>query len=102
MPHGGGDPQKLADDNPAVTDFRDCLAKSKGMLGILLWQMGKPTEAEAECRTALAICQKLADDSPAVTYFCDGLANALNSLGGVVCRSAGWPRPRASTNGRSA
>jgi tetratricopeptide (TPR) repeat protein len=48
-----------------------------------MWQMGKPTAAEAECRTELAMLQKLADDNPAVTLFRDRLAYALNNLGDV-------------------
>ena len=59
--------QKLADDNPAVTEFRSSLAWSHHALGNLLSNTGKPAEAEAEYRKALAIRQKLADDNPAVT-----------------------------------
>ena len=47
--------QKLADDNPAVTDFRSSLACSHRNLGDLLSKTGKPAEAEAEFRKALAI-----------------------------------------------
>ena len=61
--------QKLADDNPAVTEFRSGLAHSHNNLGILLCETGKPAEAEAEYRKALAIYRKLADDNPAVTDF---------------------------------
>ena len=43
--------QKLADDNPAVSEFRSGLADSHINLGILLSETGKPTEAEAEYRT---------------------------------------------------
>ena len=47
--------QKLADDNPAVTEFRSGLAESHGCLGALLSKTGKPAEAEAEFRKAVAI-----------------------------------------------
>ena len=47
--------QKLADDNPAVTEFRSRLADSHNNLGWLLSNTGKPAEAEAEYRKALAI-----------------------------------------------
>ena len=66
--------QKLADDNPAVTDFRSRLADSHINLGILLSETGKPAEAEAEYRKALAIRQKLADDNPSVIDFRGGLS----------------------------
>ena len=45
------------------------LADTVHRIGNLLWQTGKPTEAEAEFRRALAIRQKLAADNPAVTEF---------------------------------
>ena len=66
--------QKLADDNPAVTEFRSSLAASHNNLGMRAVGSGKPSEAEAEYRTALAIQQKLADDNPAVTDFRSDLA----------------------------
>jgi len=47
--------QKLADDNPAVIVFRMALAYSKSNLSSALSNMGKLTEAEAECRAAVTI-----------------------------------------------
>ena len=44
--------QKLADDNPAVTEFRSSLALSHNNFGLLLLNTGKPAEAEAEYRKA--------------------------------------------------
>ena len=73
--------QKLADDNPAVTEFRSSLALSHNNLGILLASTGKSSEAEAEYRKALALQQKLADDNPAVTEFRSRLAISHNNLG---------------------
>ena len=70
--------QKLAEDNPAVTEFRSGLAHSHHEPRPSCWrQTGRPAEAEAEFRTALAIYQKLADDNPAVTEFRSGLALCL-------------------------
>ena len=54
---------------------------SHNNLGILLSSTGKPSEAEAEYRKALAIQQKLADDNPAVTEFRSRLALSHNNLG---------------------
>ena len=76
--------QKLADDNPAVTQFRSDLAGSHNNLGWLLQQTGKSSEAEAEYRKALAIQQKLADDNPAVTEFRSDLAVSHNNLGNLL------------------
>ena len=50
----------------------------------VLWQTGKPSEAEAEYRKALAIQQKLADDNPAVDRFRSGLARTHHNLGSVL------------------
>jgi tetratricopeptide (TPR) repeat protein len=45
---------------------------------------GKPAEAEAEYRKALALYQKLADDNPAVTDFRVRMAYALTNLADAV------------------
>ena len=66
--------QKLADDYPAVTEFRSGLAVSLNNLGLLLNDSGRQSESEAEFRKAIALMQKLADDNPAVTEFRYGLA----------------------------
>jgi tetratricopeptide (TPR) repeat protein len=66
--------QKLADDNPAVTEFRSSLAHSQFYLGILLSGTGKPAEAETEFRKALAIKQKLVDDNPSDVNLRGGLS----------------------------
>jgi serine/threonine protein kinase/tetratricopeptide (TPR) repeat protein len=55
----------LADENPAVSDFRVRLADSHNNIGILQLRTGKPREAMESYRRALAIQQKLADDDPA-------------------------------------
>ncbi len=56
--------QKLADESPAVTQFRSDMAYCHDALALVLLNTGKPAEAEAEFRTALAIQQKLIDDNP--------------------------------------
>ena len=79
--------RKLADDHPAVTEFRRGLADSHILLGNLLSQTGKAAEAEAEYRTALAIYRKLADDHPAVTEFRRGLAVGHLNLGVLLSQT---------------
>ena len=76
--------QNLANDNPAVTDFRNRQAFGHLGLGWLLSITGKPPEAEAEFRTALEIQQKLADDNPSVTEFRADLAVSHNDLGWLL------------------
>ena len=55
--------QKLTDDSPAVSGFRDVLAFTHLNFGELLRQIGKSSEAEAEYRAALAIQSKLDEDN---------------------------------------
>ena len=64
VPQGAGDPAEAGRRQPRRHRFRSSLADSHNNLGILLSKTGKPAEAEAEYRKALAIQQKLADDNP--------------------------------------
>ena len=66
--------QKLADANPAITEFQSNMAQSHADMGWLLVMTGKPTEALVSYRKALAIRQKLVDANPAVTMFQHNLA----------------------------
>jgi eukaryotic-like serine/threonine-protein kinase len=66
------------------------LAYQHQSIGALLFQTGKPSEAEAEDRKALAIQQKLADDNPAVTDFRSRLADSHHSLG-ILLSERGRP-----------
>ena len=56
--------RKLVEDNAANIGARRSLAAGDGMLADLLEETGRPAEAEAEFRKALAIAQKLVDDVP--------------------------------------
>jgi serine/threonine protein kinase len=76
----------LADDSPAVTDFRSGLADSHNNLGAVLADTGKRPEAEAEHRKGLAIQQKLVDDNPAVTWYRSRLANSHMNLGSLLVK----------------
>ena len=73
--------RKLADDNPAVTEFRSRLADSYHNIGVVQSQTGQTAEALDSFRRALAIQQKLADDNPAVTRFRSDLAYSHNNIG---------------------
>ena len=82
--------QKLADDDPAVTDYRNDLAWSHRALANLLSKTGKPAEAEAEYRKAVAIRQKLVDDNPADTGFRSSLADSHFDHG-ILLSNTGKP-----------
>src|SRR5262249_14239655 len=73
--------RKMADDHPAVAEFRILLAHGHNTLGYLLMQTSRLPEAEAEHRKALAIRQKLADDHPAVAELRSSVAISLQNLG---------------------
>src|SRR5262249_47245539 len=89
--------QKLADDNPAVTQFRYGLAVSRFQLGVPL--LGRP-EAEAEVPQPIALSQTRADADPAdirfrrilgLSHF--NLGSTLSSMGKLTeaeaeCRAA--------------
>ena len=75
--------QKLADDNPAVTEFRNALADCHSNLGCILPQTGKPAAAESEHQKALAIRQKLAEAEPGNPAWRNAIGVSLTSLGDV-------------------
>jgi tetratricopeptide (TPR) repeat protein len=82
--------QKLADANPAVTEFQVGLAKNHNNIGVLLKAGGKLEEAMvAYCKT-LAILQKLADANPAVTELQRDLAKSHNNIG-LLLSKMGMP-----------
>ena len=82
--------QKLVDDNPGDTGFRQWLAESHFSHGVLLSNGGIPAEAEAEYRKAVAIYQKLIDDNPADTGFRQRLAESHFNHG-VLLSNEGKP-----------
>src|SRR5262245_33772691 len=63
------DQEALADVPGASKETRRDLALTIHSTAWLLRQTDKESEAEAECRKAIALRQKLADDYPAVTEF---------------------------------
>jgi serine/threonine-protein kinase len=78
--------QKLADANPADTQFQLDLAVSHNNIGLDLSRTGKSAEALQAHQQALGIQQKLADDNPADTQFQRDLAGSHNSIGIVLWR----------------
>ena len=74
----------MADDDPAVLNSAAPWQVSHHNLGSLLSATGKPSEAEAEYRRAIAISQKVVDSNPAVTDFRVFLANHHTQLGNML------------------
>jgi serine/threonine-protein kinase len=79
--------QKLADANPAVTDFQYGLAQNHRRVGDLLAKTGKPEEALTEYRRGLDLHQKLVDANPAVTDFQRGLAWNHRRVGDLLAQT---------------
>jgi tetratricopeptide (TPR) repeat protein len=71
---------KLAEANPAVTEFQRDLANHHENIGSLLTHLGQPVEALQARQKALAIRQKLADANPTVTQFQLDLAGSHYSI----------------------
>jgi hypothetical protein len=76
--------QKLADDNPAVTEFHKVLAMSHIDVATGLQFTGESNAAEAEYRLAMTILKKLADDNPAVTEFRIYLAHSHSGVSSLL------------------
>ena len=91
------DQESLAELPGAANEARRNLTATMNRIGALLWQTGKPAEAEAEFRKALAIRQKLADDNPAVTEFRSALARATSISASSSPRRASCRRRRPGT-----
>ena len=77
-------PQKLADDYPAVAQFRSKLADSRLNIGIGLAERGESSKAEAEFRRALALDQKLAEENPTGTEYRTREGACHDELGGLL------------------
>ncbi len=88
--------QKLADENPAVADFRNRLADSHTGIGWLLMQMGKPADAVGEFSREEAIRTRLVQESPSTTQ----LSRSPGKLPDE--RRNGLPPPRQAHGGSGA
>jgi eukaryotic-like serine/threonine-protein kinase len=76
--------EKLARDNPTVTQYQSDLAASHQNIGVLLGETGKLTEALQAYEQALAIQERLAREHPTVTEFQIALARSHNSVGATL------------------
>jgi serine/threonine protein kinase len=82
--------QRLADANPAVTEFQRDLATTHHRIGVVLWRTGKREEAMESSRKALAIRQKLADANAATTELQFDLAKTHTNVG-ILLNEMGRP-----------
>jgi tetratricopeptide (TPR) repeat protein len=76
--------QKLADANPAVTQFQSDLAYSHNNIGVALQRAGQTQAVLAAHEKARAIRQELAGAHPAVIVFQQDLAYTHNNIGVVL------------------
>jgi tetratricopeptide (TPR) repeat protein len=76
--------KKLADANPADTEFQFGLARSHFNIGILLMSTGKREQSLQAFQKALSIIQELAHTNPAVAEFRRLLAWTHHNIGGVL------------------
>jgi serine/threonine-protein kinase len=77
--------EALAGAHGAAREARHDLAATIKRIGILLlFQMGKPAEAEAEFTEALAAYRELADDHPDITEYRFQLASVHGNLGQLM------------------
>jgi tetratricopeptide (TPR) repeat protein len=68
----------------ASNDARRELAETVNRTGFVLWNMGKPAEAERQFREALSIYKRLSDENNAVSEFQRGLGACHFYLGGAL------------------
>jgi serine/threonine-protein kinase len=92
--------ERLARENPAITDFQRDLANSHDHLAKLLSQTGHPDEAIESQQRALAILQRLARDHPTVTDLQRDLANSHSHLG-VLLGETGHPNEAIESQQRA-
>ncbi len=79
----------------ASPEARRDLGDTVNRIGRLLANTGRPREAEAEYRKALAIRQALADENPDVSEFRSSLAASHNNLGLVLADTGRAPEGEA-------
>ena len=76
--------QKLADANPADTEYQLDLAKSYNSIGLVLDEIGKTDEGIKALDSALAIRQKLADANPTVAAFQLAVVDTHQNIGLIL------------------
>ena len=92
--------QKLAEADPAVSQFQTDLARTHTNIGALLRETGRPGEALEAYQRALDIRQKLAEAEPAVAEHQSGLALVHNNIG-VLLRMRGRPEEALEAHRRA-
>src|SRR5207248_4800607 len=76
--------QQLADDFPALPDYRNQLAHLHFSLASLLSDSKRLSEAEPNLRRARALFQKLATDFPTAAVYRSNLAETQRYLGHLL------------------
>jgi serine/threonine protein kinase len=78
------DLEPLAAAPGASLEARHELAETVNQIGFVLWQTGKPAQAETEFRTALELYGKLAEENKAEPEFRRGVASCHYYLGNAL------------------
>jgi serine/threonine-protein kinase len=76
--------ERLAAENPTVTQFQSGLARSHNNVGVLLKETGRPDDALASYTRAVEIQERLAAENPTVTQFQSDLARSHNNIGNML------------------
>jgi serine/threonine-protein kinase len=92
--------ERLARENPNVTDFQSDLAKSHNNIGLLQSATGRPDQALESYDRALLIWERLARENPNVTEFQSDLAKSHNNIG-VLQSATGHPDQALESHGRA-
>ena len=86
--------EKLAADNPSVTELRSRLAGSHNGLGGVLSGLGKPSEAEAELRASLSLYQDLVEANPTFPEYRNLWASGHTDRADLVRARGGFAEAR--------
>ena len=89
--------QKLADNNPTVSEYQYALSQVHHNIGFMVIQAGKPAAALAEKENERIILQKLADTNSSVTVYQRELATSQENMKAIIGRLWGQKGKPAET-----
>ncbi len=88
--------ERLAQENPSITEFQNNLAMSHNVIGILLVSMDRPAEALESYERACVIQERLARDHPDSPDFASALGGTLSNIAGIELSQRQFDRARAN------
>jgi serine/threonine protein kinase/tetratricopeptide (TPR) repeat protein len=93
---------RLAEAFPAESDYRREASRSLIGQGLLSRRIGRPADAEAAYRAALAVGQQLVNDFPSIPAYRSDLAKSHNRLAEVLAWDRGRKLAEAEDEARAA